>query len=186
MPPSFMTTLYGNDSAFKKKYLTKDLKYYITGDAGFFDESGNLHILNRTDDVINTAGHRLSCGRIEEVIMKVPEISESAVVGINDKLKGEVPLVFVVLNTNVDLSNEVLLKEIKEKAKEEVVVNIGAISRVRDIIIVEKLPKTKSGKIIRAVIKKIVNKQEYQIPKTLEDKETFYGFVDLMRKLNYI
>jgi propionyl-CoA synthetase len=184
MPPSFMITLYGNDEAFQQKYLTKDKLFYITGDAGFFDEEGNLHILNRTDDVINTAGHRLSCGRIEEVIMFIPEISESAVVGVNDKLKGEVPFAFIVLNSGISCEDKI--NEIIKKAKEEVVEKIGAISRVKEILVVEKLPKTKSGKIIRACIKKIINKEEYIIPKTLEDKETLFEFIELLKKLNYI
>jgi propionyl-CoA synthetase len=186
MPPSFMLTLYGNDEAFKQKYLTKDNLYYITGDAGFFDEEGNLHILNRTDDVINTAGHRLSCGRIEEVIMNIQEITESAVVGVYDKLKGEVPFAFIVLNSGINISDEKKIKSIIKKAKENVVEKIGAISRVKEILVVEKLPKTKSGKIVRACIKKIINKEEYVIPKTLEDKDTLIDLIELLRKMKYI
>lgn len=182
MPPSFMLTLWNNDEAFKQKYLTLDNKYYITGDSGYFDEDGFLHILNRTDDVINVAGHRLSTGRLEEVLMKIPEVAEAAVIGYNDDIKGEVPLAFIVLNLHIDHKHKEKLTKIRFKAFEEVILHIGAIAKLRDVIIVEKLPKTRSGKIVRALMGKILNRQYYEIPDTLEDKHVMESLIDEVKK----
>ena len=180
-----MTTLWKNDEAFKEKYLTEDHQYYITGDSGYHDEDGFLHILNRTDDVINVAGHRLSTGRIEEVLMKVPEIVEAAVIGYNDEIKGEIPLGFIVLNGHIDHKHKEKLEKIKIKALEEVILHIGPIAKMKDLIFVEKLPKTRSGKIVRALMRKILNKQYYEIPATLEDKHVLHLLVEEVKKHGY-
>ncbi len=182
MPPSFMQTLWGNVEKFKKVYLTKDEKYYITGDSGYFDENGFIHVLNRTDDDINISGHRLSTGRIEEVLMKIPEIAEAAVVGVNDRFKGDIPLGFIVLNSHIDYEHKDKIDKIKLKAKEDVILHIGPICKVKDLIIVDKLPKTRSGKIVRGLIRKILNKEYYEIPKTLEDKHVLDQLIEEARK----
>ena len=186
MPPSFMLTLWGNDEGFINKYLSHDKKYYITGDAGYFDEDEYLHILNRTDDVINVAGHRLSTGRMEEVIMQIPEITEAALIGLKDEVKGEVPFGFIVLNLNIDGKDLEIVNEIKKRALDQVVLHIGSISRIKDLIVLNKLPKTRSGKIVRGLIKKIVNKQYYEVPNTLEDKGVLEDLIEALKKKEII
>ena len=124
MPPAFMLTLWGNDEAFIKKYLSETPGYYTTGDAGVVDERGYVHIMTRVDDVINTAGHRISTGRLEEVVNDHPSVVESAVVGYNDKIRGEVPLAYVILKGSVKLSEaeeEKIKKEINNKVRTDVV-----------------------------------------------------------------
>lgn len=189
--PSFMLSLWNNDLFFKDKYISRDNEYYITGDAGYFDKNGYFHIMTRLDDIINVAGHRLSTGRIEEVLLKVDGVSEAAVVSINDDLKKEIPFAFIALNKSIKASiiedtntnyikdnntiesyiriNDDIKKLIVKKCKDKVVFSIGAIARLKDCVIVEKLPKTRSGKILRATLKKILNKEKYNIPSTIDD-----------------
>jgi propionyl-CoA synthetase len=164
-PPSFMLTLWGNDEAFKQKYFSDSPGYYTTGDAGYFNENGYLHIMTRTDDVINTAGHRLSTGRFEEVINEHPLIVESAVVGVWDSVRGEQPFALVIPASGIEYNEETLKKEIIAKVRED----IGAFARLGGIIIVNRLPKTRSGKILRGTIKSIANKKKFTTPATIED-----------------
>jgi len=170
MPPSFMLTLWGNDQAFIEKYLTETPGYYTTGDAGMIDLHGYLHIMTRVDDVINTAGHRLSTGRLEEVINEHPSVVESAVVGHVDEIRGDIPVAFVILkgSNSADLSSEEkqkLTREINEKVRHDV----GPIARLEGVIFVSKLPKTRSGKILRGTMKKIINREDYKMPATIDD-----------------
>ena len=167
-PPSFMTTLYNNDEAFLQRYISENKQYYITGDIGCWDEEGNVVILSRRDDMIKIAGHRLTTGRMEEVIMKVKEVAEVAVVAVNDMLKGELPFAFCVLKSTTKSEDEV---KIVNSIKEIIASNIGAISRLKGVCVVNRLPKTRSGKIIRALLKSIINNEEYTIPPTIEDKK---------------
>jgi propionyl-CoA synthetase len=138
MPPSFMLTLWGNDEAFIKKYLSDTPGYYTTGDAGLLDERGYLHIMTRVDDVINTAGHRLSTGRLEEVINEHPSVVESAVVGHFDEIRGDCPVAFVILKGKdsadglSDVAKDKLIKEINEKVRHDV----GPIARLEGVIFV--------------------------------------------------
>lgn len=169
MPPSFMLSLWENDEGFIEKYLTEDQEYYVTGDAGSFDHDGYLRIDARVDDVINVAGHRLSTSRIEEVLIKTKNVAEAAVVSIKDEIKGEIPFAFVVCNNSFNYDDEEGVKKLTKDCKDEVVSHIGAISRINNIILVHRLPKTRSGKILRAVLKKIVNKENYTVPSTIED-----------------
>ena len=170
MPPSFMLTVWGNDEAFVEKYLTETPGYYTTGDAGMKDEQGYLHIMTRMDDVINTAGHRISTGLLEEVVNKHPLVVESAVVAFNDEIRGETPLAFVVTRGNEsDYTLEqraACAKEVNAKVREDV----GAFCKLSGIIFIKQLPKTRSGKILRGVMKKIVADQEYKAPATIEDE----------------
>ena len=167
MPPSFMLTLWKNDKFFKNKYISKDNKYYITGDAGYFDSNNYFHIMTRMDDIINVAGHRLSTGRMEEVLIKVNEVVEAAVVSINCDLKKEIPYAFVVCNKGVD--SDIDKKFVVDKCKKMIVESIGAISRLKECVVVARLPKTRSGKILRGTIRKILNNEEYRFPSTIED-----------------
>lgn len=172
MPPSFMLTLWGNDQAFIQKYLSDSPGYYTTGDAGLLDERGYLHIMTRVDDVINTAGHRLSTGRLEEVINEHPSVVESAVVGHFDEIRGDCPVAFVILKGK-DGAEEPdakvkaqLIKEIIEKVRQDV----GPIARLEGVIFVQRLPKTRSGKILRGTIRKIVDEvADIKMPATIDD-----------------
>lgn len=168
MTPAFMLTLWNNDDYFKSKYISCDNKYYITGDAGYFDSNGYFHILTRLDDVINVAGHRLSTGRMEEVLIKVNGVVEAAVVSAEDQLKGEVPFAFVVIQSN--FIDEEIIKSIKKNCLDNIVSHIGAISRLKDCVIVKRLPKTRSGKILRSTLKSILNNKKFKIPSTIEDE----------------
>jgi propionyl-CoA synthetase len=169
MPPSFMTTLWGNDEAFIQKYLSDTPGFYTTGDAGMIDEHGYLHIMTRVDDVINTAGHRLSTGRLEEVVNDHPDVVESAVVGITDDIRGECPVAFIILKGKESVmtkeAHAKLFKEINEKVRHDV----GPIARLEQVMFVQKLPKTRSGKILRGTIRKIINGEEYKMPATIDD-----------------
>jgi len=169
MPPSFMLSLWGNDQGFVEKYISADGNYYVTGDAGYFDENGYLFIETRIDDIINVAGHRLSTGRIEEVLLKISGVAEAAVVGMKDELKGEIPFAFVLGSDHDCLYDDTKVEELREKIKNEVVKHIGAISRLKDVIIVNRLPKTRSGKILRGILKCILNKTQYKVPSSIED-----------------
>ena len=172
MPPAFMLTLNGNDEAFIKRYISKDHKYYISGDCGYFDEDGDIFIMTRIDDMIKTAGHRLSTGRMEEVILKVKDICEAAVVPIADELKGELPFAFIVVNEGVKEDSR--KKELCQAAKDIIVKQIGAISRLKNVVLCERLPKTKSGKIVRSLLKEVLNSnkdKQIKIGNTVENGE---------------
>jgi len=166
MPPSFTPTLYKNDEAFVQKYIADNPGYYFTGDAGFFDEDGSLNITARVDDVINTAGHRLSTSQMEEVLTAHPDVVEAAVIGALDELKGEIPVGFVVLKKDRQRNAKDLEAECIQKIRYE----IGPVAAFRFCLLVEKLPKTRSGKIIRNVLKDIANGDEPKIPATIEDR----------------
>jgi propionyl-CoA synthetase len=181
MPPSFMLTLWNNDQAFVKKYISEDKKYYISGDCGLFDEEGYIHIMTRMDDMIKIAGHRLSTGRMEEVLTKIEEISEAAVVSVSDELKGELPFAFLICRKDVDIKDPLVGKKICEHAKDQIVKEIGAISRLKGAIICQRLPKTRSGKIIRSLLRNIINKEELKIPSTIEDLGVIQEIIDLLQ-----
>ena len=166
-PPSFMSTLWENDKAFIERYISKDKKYYITGDIGYFNPNKQITILSRNDDIIKIAGHRLTTGKIEEVILKIPEIVECAVVSLKDSIKGEVPFGFVILKNNI---NNDIFDKIKKNIMDKVANEIGAISRLKGVLICDKLPKTRSGKIIRKLLKQMINGDKLNIPPTIEDE----------------
>ncbi len=172
MPPSFMLTLWGNDEAFITKYLTDTPGYYTTGDAGVIDVQGYLQIMTRIDDVINTCGHRLSTGRFEEVINEHPYVAESAAIGRSDPIKGDTPFAFVILKQDsakkLDEDKE-FGKVIEKQIKAKIRADIGAFAGLGGLIFVSKVPKTRSGKILRGTIRKIMNRQEYVTPATIDD-----------------
>lgn len=158
MPPSFMLTLWGNDEAFIEKYLQDTPGYYTTGDAGVIDEKGYLHIMTRMDDVINTCGHRISTGRLEEAVNENPNVVESAVVGYDDPIRGECPLAYVVLKgKGTEGLTEDEIRKIKAGINEQVRRDVGAFCSLKGVIFMDKLPKTRSGKILRGTIRKICN-----------------------------
>lgn len=164
-PPCFMTTLWNNDAFFEEKYFKAFPGYYLTGDAGYFDEEGYLSIMSRIDDVINTAGHRLSTAQIEEVLLSNQAIAEAAVIGGLDELKGEVPVAFVVVKSGFSYVEKDLIRDLNSKVRED----IGPVSSLGMVFVVQKLPKTRSGKILRGTLKKIYDGKEFGVPATIED-----------------
>jgi propionyl-CoA synthetase len=165
LPPGNLSTLWGNQQRFYDAYLSRFEGYYLTGDAGVMDEEGYLWVMSRIDDVINVAGHRLSTGALEEALASNAYVAECAVIGVEDKLKGEMPLGFVVLNSGVEVDED----ELKKTLKAVVRTQVGPIATPRDIHIVPRLPKTRSGKILRGTIRKIADGKQYKMPATIED-----------------
>jgi len=180
LSPGFMLTLWNNDQFFIDKYITKGNKYYITGDAGYIDENKYFHIMTRLDDIINVAGHRLSTGRMEEVLLKVDGVCEAAVVSIHDELKLEVPFAFVSVQSDLSESER---RRVVSQCKDRIVTCIGAISRLKDCVIVNKLPKTRSGKILRSTLKHILNREKYRFPSTIEDASVLEEIEEVVNKL---
>lgn len=164
-PPGFMLTLWNNDAGCRESYFSSYPGYYETGDAGFKDADGYLWIMGRTDDIINVAGHRLSTGAIEEVIAAHEDVAECAVVGTVDAVKGEVPLALVVLKAGMVRPQEQIIADLIAAVREA----IGPVASFKMARIVNRLPKTRSGKIVRRTIKRIADNVEYEIPATLED-----------------
>ncbi len=167
LPPGNLNTLWGNQKRYREAYLTRFEGYYLTGDAGVMDEQGYLWVMSRIDDVINVAGHRLSTGALEEALASNDHVAECAVIGVYDKLKGEMPLGFVVLNSGTDVDEDELKKSLIMVVRSQV----GPIATPRDIHIVPRLPKTRSGKILRGTMRNIADGKEYKMPATIENPE---------------
>jgi propionyl-CoA synthetase len=165
LPPGCLPTLWRNDSGFVDSYLSRYAGFYLTADAGHKDADGYLWIMGRTDDIINVAGHRLSTGAMEEVLAAHPDIAECAVVGVADALKGEVPLGLAVLKAGVARPPEDIVREVVAMVRER----IGAVACFRSAVVVRRLPKTRSGKILRGTIKRIADGIGYRVPATIED-----------------
>ena len=165
LPPGTLPTLWGNQQRYYDTYLSRFEGNYLTGDAGVLDENGYLWVMSRIDDVINVAGHRLSTGALEEALATHPMVAECAVIGVEDKLKGEMPLGFVVLNSGAHVDEAVLKKELLQTVRSQV----GPIATPKDILVVGRLPKTRSGKILRGTMRKIADGQSYSTPATIED-----------------
>lgn len=165
LPPGALPTLWNDDERFKEAYLAAYPGYYNTSDAGFIDADGYVFIMGRTDDIINVAGHRLSTGGMEEVLAAHPAVAECAVVGIHDPLKGEQPCGFVVLKAGVTQSPAEVEKELVALVRER----IGPVAAFKLALTVNRLPKTRSGKILRATMKKIADGEDYAVPATIED-----------------
>jgi propionyl-CoA synthetase len=165
LPPSCLSTIWGANDAFTEKYLTRFPGYYETGDAGYIDEDGYIYIMARTDDVINVAGHRLSTGQIEEILSGHPDVAECAVIGIADDLKGQIPLGFICLYPDKQKSHEQICTETVQL----VIDKIGRVSAFKQVVIIDRLPKTRSGKIVRSTMVKIANGEEWVMPATIDD-----------------
>src|SRR6266704_3034113 len=165
LPPGCLPTLWNNDAGFVQSYLTACPGYYLTADAGYKDADGYLWVMSRTDDIINVAGHRLSTGAMEEVLASHPDVAECAVVGVSDELKGEVPLGFIVLKAGVRRTPEAVVPDLVAMVRER----IGPVACFKTAAIVPRLPKTRSGKILRGTIKKIADGIEYRVPPTIDD-----------------
>ncbi|AWI59324.1 AMP-binding protein [Sinorhizobium fredii] len=165
LPPGCLPTLWKADDRFRAAYLEEYPGYYKTADAGYIDEDGYVFIMARTDDIINVAGHRLSTGAMEEVCASHPDVAECAVIGIADPLKGQIPAGFLVINSNVSRETSEIEKEVVALVRER----IGPVAAFRTAICIKRLPKTRSGKILRATIQKIADRQPWKMPATIDD-----------------
>ena len=165
LPPGTFPTLWNADERYKKTYMTNYNGYYQTYDAGHIDDDGYIWIMSRTDDIINVAGHRLSTGAIEEVLSEHQSVAECAVLGIADKLKGQLPIGLLVLKAGVKKDNETISKECIKMVRDK----IGPVAAFKVAIVIKRLPKTRSGKILRGTIRKIADKEEYKMPATIDD-----------------
>jgi len=165
LPPGTLPTLWQKDDRYISSYLSAEEGYYLTGDAGFKDEDGYVFIMSRIDDIINVAGHRLSTGGMEEVLAAHPNVAECAVIGVADQLKGELPLGLVVLKAGVDRDPDTIRKELVALVREK----IGPVAAFKLVAIVDRLPKTRSGKILRGTMKAIADGAEYKMPATIDD-----------------
>lgn len=165
LPPGTLSTLWQNDTKFKESYMDIYPGYYFTGDGGYIDEDGYVYVMGRVDDVINVAGHRLSTGDMEEVLAKHPDVAECAVIGVADDFKGQVPVGFVVLKSGVSRDPQEIVKELVQMVREDV----GPIASFKTALVVDRLPKTRSGKILRGTMRKIVDGEEFRIPSTIDD-----------------
>ncbi|MCZ7676312.1 MAG: propionyl-CoA synthetase [Roseovarius sp.] len=165
LPPGTLPTLWNAEARFRKSYLDTFPGYYETGDAGMIDEDGYLYIMARTDDVINVAGHRLSTGAMEEVLAEHPDVAECAVIGVGDQLKGQLPVGFICLTKGVDRPKDEITAECVKLVRER----IGPVAAFKLCVVVDRLPKTRSGKILRATMVKIADGQEFKMPATIDD-----------------
>ena len=165
MPPGSLATLWNNDVRFVESYMDEFPGYYKTGDAGYIDDDGFVFVMSRTDDIINVAGHRLSTGGMEEVLAGHPDVAECAVVGVADDLKGEVPLGFLVLKSGVDRAGDAIVAEVVKAVRG----TIGPVAAFRQAVIIQRLPKTRSGKILRGTMKKIADGEDFPMPATIDD-----------------
>jgi propionyl-CoA synthetase len=181
LPPGTLTGLWNAESRFRESYLTTFPGYYETGDAGFIDDDGYIHVMSRTDDVINVAGHRLSTGAIEEVLAGHGDVAECAVIGAADKLKGQLPLGFLVLKSGVGRDIDDIVSETVGLVREK----IGPVAVFKNAVVVERLPKTRSGKILRGTMRKIADSEEYKVPATIEDPAVLEEISEALATLGY-
>jgi propionyl-CoA synthetase len=166
LPPGVAWSIWNNNDRFVSSYLTAFPGYYHTGDGGHKDEDNYVYITGRTDDVINVSGHRLSTGEMEEVVSAHAAVAECAVIGIADELKGQVPVGLIVLKAGVEIEEAQLEKELVAMVREQV----GALACFRRAVVVQRLPKTRSGKILRAILRKIAANEDYKMPSTIDDE----------------
>ncbi len=165
LPPGTLPTLWNDDDRFVSSYMERFPGYYTTGDGGHIDDDGYLFVMGRIDDVINVAGHRLSTGAMEEVIATHPDVAECAVIGVGDALKGQVPVGFVVLKAGSERDDADIRAELVGMVRDQ----IGAVAAFRQALVVPRLPKTRSGKILRATMRRIADEQPYEVPSTIDD-----------------
>ncbi len=181
LPPGCLPTLWENDQRYVDSYLSALDGYYLTGDAGYKDEDGYVYIMSRIDDIINVAGHRLSTGGMEEVLASHPDVAECAVIGAADQLKGELPLGLVVLKAGVDRGEDEIKKELVKLVREK----IGPVAAFKKVTIVQRLPKTRSGKILRGTMKSIADGKEYKIPATIDDPAILGEIEGALKSIGY-
>ncbi|RTE67722.1 propionyl-CoA synthetase [Amphritea opalescens] len=176
LPPSCLPTVWGDFERFRTGYLSEFPGYYCSGDGGYKDDDGYIFIMGRTDDVINVAGHRLSTGEMEEIVADHPSVAECAVIGINDPLKGQQPIGLVLLKNGVETDEAQIEAELVAMVRKE----IGAVACFRRAIVVQRLPKTRSGKILRKLLRQIADGKEYNIPSTIDDPASLPEIEEIM------
>ncbi len=181
LPPGTLPTLWNAEDRFRKSYLDHFPGYYETGDAGHIDEDGYLYIMARTDDVINVAGHRLSTGGMEEVLANHPDVAECAVIGVADELKGNLPLGFICLTKGVNRPHEEITRECVAMIRDQ----IGPVAAFKLACVVDRLPKTRSGKILRATMVRIANGEDFKMPATIDDPAILDEIADALKELGY-
>ena len=182
LPPSTFPTLWNADQRYKDNYMSTYPGYYQTYDAGHIDEDGYVWIMSRTDDIINVAGHRLSTGSMEEVLSEHPDVAECAVIGIADKLKGQMPIGLVVLKTGVQKSQEEVQKECVKMIRDK----IGPVAAFKTAIVIKRLPKTRSGKVLRGTMRKIADKEEYKAPATIDDPAILHEIKESLKSAGIV
>ena len=181
LPPGTLPTLWNAEDRFRSSYLDQFPGYYETGDAGIIDEDGYLYIMARTDDVINVAGHRLSTGAMEEVLAGHPDVAECAVIGVADQLKGQLPFGFVCLNRGATKSAEDVVSELVKLVRAE----IGPVAAFKNAVVIERLPKTRSGKILRGTMVKIADGESFKMPATIDDPAILDEIRDALQTQGY-
>ena len=181
LPPGTLPTLWNAAERFKSSYLNTFPGYYETGDAGTIDDDGYIYIMARTDDVINVAGHRLSTGAIEEVLANHPDVAECAVIGVSDKLKGQLPIGFVCLTSGVERKHTVIETECVEMVRSQ----IGPVASFKNAVVVDRLPKTRSGKILRGTMVKIADNEEFKLPATIDDPVILEEIKEALMTIGY-
>ena len=181
LPPGCLPTLWNNDKGYQASYLSQHPGFYLTGDAGYKDDDDYVYIMSRVDDIINVAGHRLSTGGMEEVLASHPDVAESTVVGVEDPIKGEIPVGFVVTKAGVDRPAADIVTELIEMVREA----IGPVAAFKTATLVARLPKTRSGKILRGTIKKIADGREYTMPATIDDPAILDEMTEALHSLGY-
>ena len=181
MPPGATPTLWNAEERFRETYLSKFLGYYETADAGYIDEAGYVFVMARTDDIINVAGHRLSTGAIEEAMASHPDVAECAVIGPADPLKGQLPVGFVVLNAGAGRAHEEIVNEVVQLVRQR----IGAVAAFKTATVVQRLPKTRSGKILRATMRQIADGEKYTTPPTIDDPAILGEITEALYDIGY-
>ena len=181
LPPGTLPTLWNAQDRFESSYLNTFPGYYETGDAGIIDDDGYIYIMARTDDVINVAGHRLSTRAIEEVLANHPDVAECAVIGVSDNLKGQLPVGFLCLTAGVDRDHMIIETECVEMVRKQ----IGPVAAFKNALVVDRLPKTRSGKILRGTMVKIANNEEFKLPATIDDPVILQEIEDALIKIGY-
>ena len=180
LPPGTLSTLWGNDERFVSSYLSAFPGYYATGDSGYIDENGYVFVMGRTDDVINVSGHRLSTGQMEQIVATHPDVAECAVIGVNDPLKGQRPSGYVVLKTGAEITQERLAEELVTMVRSQ----IGPVADFKDVAVVDALPKTRSGKILRKTMRQMADGEQYTVPSTIEDHSVLEALQSVLAPKN--
>tara|TARA_R110001583_G_scaffold79494_1_gene214698 strand:- start:14451 stop:16352 length:1902 start_codon:yes stop_codon:yes gene_type:complete len=181
LPPGTLPTLWQNEARYISSYLEEFPGYYATGDAGFIDDDGYVYVMSRTDDIINVAGHRLSTGAMEEVLSGHPDVAECAVIGVHDDLKGQLPLGFVVLKSGVLRPHEAIIKELVAMVRDQ----IGPVAAFKQATVIDRLPKTRSGKILRKTMRSIADGETYNAPATIDDPGVLPEIAVALKDIGY-
>jgi propionyl-CoA synthetase len=181
LPPGTLPGLWQAEDRYRQSYLSRFAGYYETGDAGYIDEDGYVYVMSRTDDIINVAGHRLSTGAIEEVLAAHPDVAECAVIGVADQLKGQLPVGLLVLKAGIERHPDDIISEVVTMVRNR----IGPVAVFKKAVVVARLPKTRSGKILRGTMRRIADNEEYRPPATIEEPVVLDEICESMQSIGY-